>query len=352
MTCAGLLSERHGVEWLLLTDERAARGLSSMWPSGLAAIGLKVNEVLVRKALPGGIGRQFWVHWQLPSVLRRWRPDLLMTTGGIFTSHTPCPQCAWMTVPAPALTTSNARNHLRGANALFTFSEKEKWRLIEKDPDKAPGAKERIFVIRPAADPSFQPLAPAEREKEKSDHANGMEYFLAVISGASPEELIGLLKAFSLFKKRQRSNLQLILTGADATGRLSSTGRIDSYVYRSSVHAIDDPSGGLLPRLMAAAYAYVSPFGRDTAGADLLNAWATGTPVIAAMDGPSQELGPDAILPMDPREPASLAAQLMRVFTNEEERSALVRKAAARLRSYDRDRTAGCLWEGILRAKG
>jgi glycosyltransferase involved in cell wall biosynthesis len=336
IACASLLSERHGIEWLLLTDKRVALELPSILPSGL-----NVKEIVARRALPGRIGRRVWVDWQLPSVVRSRKPDLLMTTGKISAAHIPCPQCAWISSEA-------GMTGLRNARAVFTLSEKDKAQWIAKDP----GAQEKLFVVRPSPDALFKPLSPIEKEKEKADHAGGMEYFLVLISGAAPAELIGLLKAFSLFKKRQRSNLQLVLTGTDASGLLSATGRMDSYLYRSSVVAIHDPSASLLPRLMAAAYAYISPFNRDVPGADLLNAWAAGTPVIASKYGPSQELGPDAVLTMDPQDPASLAAQLMRVFTNEEERSALVQKGTIRLRSFDRDRTAGCLWDGILRAKG
>jgi glycosyltransferase involved in cell wall biosynthesis len=347
--CASLLSERHGVDWLLLTDKRVAPGLPSMLPDGLDdpdakgpnAKGLSVKGILVRKALPGRIGRKLWYNWQLPSAVRRNKPDLLMTTEGISVPRASCPQCTWISA-------ATALSDLRHARALFTISEKDKASWTSKDPD----LQEKLFVIRPSPDAAFIPLSPMDKEKEKLDRTEGMEYFLVIISRAEPAELINLLKAFSLFKKRQRSNLRLVLTGTDATSRLSATGRIDSYLYRSSVHAIDDPSGRLLPRLMAAAYAYISPFDRDAPGVDLLNAWAAGTPVIASIHGPSQELGPDAVLTMDPQEPASLAARLMRVFTNEEERSALVEKGALRLRSFDRDRTAGCLWEGILRAKG
>jgi glycosyltransferase involved in cell wall biosynthesis len=336
IACASLLSERNGIEWLLLTDKRVALELPSMLPSGL-----NVKEIIARRALPGRLGWKVWYNWQLPSVVRRRKPDLLMTTGKSSAARIPCPQCAWM--PAEA-----GRTDLWNARAIFALSEKDKAQWLAKDP----GAEEKLFVVQPSSDVSFKPLSPTEKEKEKADRTGGMEYFLVLISGAAPAELIALLKAFSLFKKRQRSNLQLVLTGTDATGLLSATGRMDSYLYRSSVLAIDDPSANMLPRLMAAAYAYISPFNGDVPGADLLNAWAAGTPVIASKYGPSQELGPDAVLTMDLQDPASLAAQLMRVFTNEEERSAMVQRGTIRLRSFDRDRTAGCLWDGILRAKG
>ena len=49
-----------------------------------------------------------------------------------------------------------------------------------------------------------------EAEKVKSQHTGGAEYFLCLVTEASKGSFITILKAFSLFKKRQKSNMLLL----------------------------------------------------------------------------------------------------------------------------------------------
>jgi hypothetical protein len=93
--------------------------------------------------------------------------------------------------------------------AVFCFSERDRALLAGLDP--AAGEKIRVFTSFP--DEAVRPASPAEKEETKATRTQGREYFLADLSGGGEEVVVNLLLAFSLFKKRQHSNMRLVLTG-------------------------------------------------------------------------------------------------------------------------------------------
>jgi glycosyltransferase involved in cell wall biosynthesis len=195
-------------------------------------------------------------------------------------------------------------------------------------------------------------LADAEREEIKRRYVRGKEYFLADLAGAGEEDVINLLKAFSLFKKRQQSNMQLLLTGGINGSADVIRQRLETYKYREDVYWQDGPAadGGLAADggwVNRAAYAALLLFDGHTLGAPLLNAWAAGVPVIAADGSLLQEIAGDAALPAGAGDPASLAAQLMRIYKDENGRMDLIRRGLDRRGAYSRRGSIDALWEGI-----
>jgi len=95
------------------------------------------------------------------------------------------------------------------AKTVLTVSKFSKRDILEHyrvDPDK-------ISVVQPAARNHFRPLGWEEKESVKAGYADGREYFLFV-GGIHPRKnLLNLLKAFSLFKKWQKSNMKLLVAG-------------------------------------------------------------------------------------------------------------------------------------------
>ena len=58
-----------------------------------------------------------------------------------------------------------------------------------------------------------EPISFEKREKVKEEYADGNEFFLHAGNINEDKNLMNLLKAFSAFKKRQRSNMQLLIIG-------------------------------------------------------------------------------------------------------------------------------------------
>lgn len=346
IACVRLLSE--GFEWLFLADPL----LETSWlPSGVG------YRLLTRRSLPGKGGWRWWYDWQLPLTARRYRPDLVMTTGGITAARIRIPQCVWMPGNADGERPVKKRyagiyrkrltGSLRQARTIFSFSVREKDYLVSRAAGEAVAGK--IIVVSPAAG-EYPLCLPDEKEKIKERYTAGKEYFFTAAAGAGLAEIILLLKAFSLFKKRQRSNMQLVLTGKDPASDKELAERLETYKYREDIHW-----AGVLPeadefRLAGASYAIVQPFDGDSLGIGVLDGWKTGVPVITTDTGHLSEIAGEAVLYAGEGDPSALAGQLMLIYKDEGLRSDLIGKGRVRGASYSWQRCAAEVRTGIMEA--
>ena len=361
LTAVAALAGDKTIKWLFIVDHTFRPGMLD---------GISGDSVLVRRALPGSFGWRWWYDRQIPRLARQYQADLLMLTGGIAAKLSDVPQCLWMPEKANPGENGNGRLYpsiykvrlaasLQRAAVIFCFTGRDRTWLAGYRPgiasgkppgSSAEGVEEKIWVLPAAMEEDAGvkgPLAAAEKEEIKRKYVRGKEYFLADLAGAGEEDVINLLKAFSLFKQRQRSNMQLILTGEINGSAAVIRQRLETYKYREDVHWQEDRPTAEVRQLSRAAYAVLLLFDGHTLGAPLLNAWAAGVPVIVADGSLLQEIAGDAALLAGAGDSASLAAQLMRIYKDETGRMDLIRRGLDRRGAYSRRGSIDALWEGI-----
>lgn len=356
------LSGGQDVEWLFVVDHTYRPGLL---PDIISAKG----HLLTLRSLPGSLGWKLWYDWQLPRLVKRHKPDLLMVTGGVTAKPSGTRQCVWMPVianpkEAAALASAGALlpgagsagsivpvyaarlgNSVRQAETILCFSEKDRnWLAGRGHIDAA-----NIVVVRPYASPAIHPLSIGNKEAIRQRYTGGKEYFfvpvegIAAATGAGEDLAIQLLKAFSLFKKRQLSNLQLVLAGTQTE---SLRQRLETYKYRGDIHWVDpaaanpaaDPmtvTGTVVSGILSAAYAILFPFEDGSLGTTLLNAWKARVPALVARGSRLRELVDNAAVIAGVDDPAALAGYMMAVYKDETQRNALIEKGASGLADFD-----------------
>lgn len=209
---------------------------------------------------------------------------------------------------------------------------------------------DKIIPLFVAPDRVTVSLTGPEREEVKSRYAGGKEYFFALVSGKGHGDMLNVLKAFSLFKKRQQSNMQLVVAVGSAGSGESWQEKMSTYKYREAVHIYDRLGEEAREVLAAAAYAVLSAVDADDLGARLLSAWQAGVPAILRTGSPLIEMAGEGALYADPVDAAALAGQLMSIYKDEVLRGQLVASGYSRLRSFEPDRPVMAVWEGMLRA--
>lgn len=327
-TVAGLSGDT-GAEWLFLVDHTYREGqLPGL--DGLLKTRTGVRLLSVR-AFPGPLGWKLWYDWQIPRLIRRYDPGLVMLTGGIRAKAASVPQWLWMPADADPkkggflpFYASQLDESLRRAETVLCFSEKDRAWL----GGRGAIAAGEIVVVRPMPSPSLTRLTVDEKERLKQRFTQGREYFFTEATRVGEEEIVQLLKAFSLFKKRQLSNLRLVIAGT-LTGTLRS--RLETYKYRQDVQWVDPSDVDVMP----AAYAALFPWRDGGMGASLLNAWKAGVPALVADNSRLYEMAGDAVLAAGISDPAALAGHMMSVYKDEGLRNALVEKGAHRLTAFD-----------------
>ncbi|RYY95466.1 MAG: glycosyltransferase family 1 protein, partial [Chitinophagaceae bacterium] len=300
---------------------------------------------------------RLWFDLRVPLVLRRIKADVFVSPDGYASLTTKVPQClvvhdlGFLHQPDAykAIHLGYLRRRLprfvRRARQVATVSH-----FSLRDLQQQYGVPdEKLTVVYSAVKESFRPLPYAAQEEVKAQYTGGHEYFIYAGALQPRKNIINLLKAFSLFKKRQRSNWKLVLAGRMAWKNDELLQLLATYKYRDDVVLtgyVEEPE---LVRLIGAAYALVYPSFFEGFGVPVLEAMKCGVPALTSQDTSMSEIGGTAALYFDPKEPASIAEMMMYIYKDEDGRARLIEEGFRQAAQFSWERTAEALWESILK---
>ena len=290
---------------------------------------------------------QYWFNYKIPAILRKHKAAVFLSMEGICSLRTKIPQCLFIS-DCSFLQTHQIKNKqsrlykkfmpafLKKAKAIATVSEYSK-KLIA---DHYKIAADTINVIHPGVDTIFKPLDWEAQEVIKEKYAEGKAYFLC--SGNS--NLINLLKAFSFFKKRQKSNMMLLIAG---NAHESFKKEIKTYKYRDEVKMLKDLDTKELAKITASAYAVVYPVLYDDIALPALQALQCHVPVVISNTGALTSIFGEAALFVNPENFEDIAQKMMLVFKDENKVKELVNAGNELMKQYQLDKMADLLMQGI-----
>lgn len=209
----------------------------------------------------------------------------------------------------------------------------------------------KINVVYNGVKAVFQPTTFEQQAVVKEKYVDGKEYFIYTGAIHPRKNLINLLKAFSVFKKRQKSSMKLVLAGRMAWKNHAFSELLKTYKYRSDVvllNYIEEEKE--LAQLVAAAYAMVYPSHFEGFGVPVAEAMKCGVPVLTSKDSAMQEISEGAALYFDPADVTDMAEQIMRIYKDEQLRADLITRGNAVVQKYTWEAAAAALWQCILRA--
>jgi glycosyltransferase involved in cell wall biosynthesis len=274
---------------------------------------------------------KWWYDVKIPSALKKIKADVFVSPDGFCSTRTGVPQVLVIHdldfVHHPRF---NRRSHIyyyrrytpkciRNAKKIVTVSEFSKADIIRQYPIAA-GKTE---VIYNGVDSRFQPASFEQRTTTREKYSGGMEYFLYAGSIHPRKNLVNLLKGFSLFKRRQRSSMKLIICGRIAWRSRPFVELLKTYKYREDVILTGYLPETELASLMSSAYGFVYPSLLEGFGLPVLESMASGVPVMTTTGSAMQEIGKDAALYFDATDPASIADRMMLLYKDEQLRSKL-----------------------------
>ncbi len=131
-----------------------------------------------------------------------------------------------------------------------------------------------------------------------------------------------LLKAFSLFKKRQQSNMQLLIIGGLEKSFKNITAKISTYKYRNEVKLLDVLSKKEIIELQAAAYCLLL-FSNKPIDLPHLQAMQAGVPAILLQNNHDENIA-DIALHADVSNAESIAEQMKIIYKDENLRGRIV----------------------------
>jgi len=201
-----------------------------------------------------------------------------------------------------------------------------------------------------AAKKIFRPLDLKEKEEARTKYTGGKEYFIYAGAIHPRKNLDNLLKAFSIFKKKQGSGLKLVLAGRLAWKYTAFTERLQSYKYRDDVIMTGYLDETELVKIIGSAYAMVYPSLWEGFGVPVLEAMQCQVPVISSAHSSMEEIGGDALLTADPNDPADIAGKMISLYKDESLRDQLIEKGKTAASRFNWEQTAKLLWNSMMKA--
>ncbi|MBI5373394.1 MAG: glycosyltransferase family 4 protein [Sphingobacteriales bacterium] len=315
--------------------------------------GKNVIPVLAGPAARHPLLWKYWYDIKVPSLLKKYKADLFVSCDGFCSLRTSVPQClvlhdlAFLHFPAgiPRIQLAFYKKYtpqfIRKANTLVTVSEFSKKDILAHYPEAAG----KTAVVYNGIKPVFRPYSWEEREAVKEKHTGGKDYFVYTGAIHPRKNLVCLLKAFSLFKKRQQSAMKLVITGRLAWKNESFTESLKTYKYRDDVILTGYLPLEELAGITASAYALVYPSLFEGFGVPVAEAMQASVPVITSARSAMEEIAGEAALYADPGDHTALADQLMRLYKDERLRGELIAKGKIRAMAFNWDESARRFWE-------
>ncbi len=298
---------------------------------------------------------QYWFNYKLPALLKKHKADVFISMDGICSLRTKLPQCLF--VPdltflqyPQVLKKSQVRFFkkfmpvfLAKAKSIATVSQSSKSVIIDKYKTDAG----KIDVVYCGISEIYKPITQEEKEAIKEKYTECKEYFLSLGNSSIAGNLVNLLKAFSFFKKRQKSNMMLLIAGRPGE---QFTKQLSTFKFRSEVRVLENLSKEELVKITAAAYAMVYPALYADFAIAPLQAMQCEVPVVSSNAGTFPELCGSASLYFDPDDFKDIAENMMLVFKDENKAKELVKAGKIQARLYQWDKTIDLFWQFILKA--
>ena len=320
-------------------------------------LGENVKAVVTRPAARHPLLWKIWYDISVPAVLRKHKADIFVSCDGFCSLRTKVQQClvvhdlAFLHYPS-----FNIKSHLlfykrympaflRKATFIATVSEFSKRDIMLQYKTQAA----KIDIVYNGVKEIFQPLKEEVKVATKNKYTEGKEYFVYAGSIHPRKNLMKLLKAFSVFKKRQQTNMKLVLAGRLAWKYESFKENLKSYKYRNDVIMTGYTPQKELVNIIGSAYGMVYPSLFEGFGVPVLEAMQCDVPVITSVNSAMQEIAKDAALFVDPENSADIAEKMMMLYKDEKLRKELIEKGKKVACKYDWDKTAELLWQTILK---
>lgn len=149
-----------------------------------------------------------------------------------------------------------------------------------------------------------------------------------------------LLKAFELFKSKTRSPWQLVFAGSDWHGADAIHAAIAASPVRADIRSLGFVSAADLPTLYRAAETTVFPSLHEGFGLPVLEAMASGSPVLCSARGALAEVSGNAALIINPENIAEMSRALEQLSKDDNLRTKLRRAGIEWSRQFDWQQTA------------
>jgi len=202
-------------------------------------------------------------------------------------------------------------------------------------------AKDRIFKAHCAYNKSYKIIKNTQLiKKVLTKYKINKKFIIFVGRLENKKNTPNLVKAFSIYKNKYKSDLQLVLVGLKGYGY----NKVKNIIVENNLSQDVKELGWVpyedLPFLMNGAEIFVFPSAYEGFGIPILEAMACGTPVITSNFGAMKEVANNAALLINPNNPIEISEGIHRLINDENLRQRLINKGLERVKMFSWTKTA------------
>jgi glycosyltransferase involved in cell wall biosynthesis len=309
------------------------------------ALAPHIRIVSSRRRVP----RMVWMQTLAPRLLRELGADVVHFTNGMIPVASPIPTV--VTIHDMSLTMYPRYHPLRRvllnrpfvnlaarrADAVITVSQSAKRDIVRLYNLPA----DRVHVVHEAAAPSFRRVAdPAELDRVRRRYGLADRFVLYVGTIEPRKNLRQLLEGFAARHKRGDLPHQLVCAGPYGWLSGDIQQRIERLKVRDAIRFTGYVPFDDLPALYTLAEMFVFPSLYEGFGLPVIEAMASGTPVITGLVPALAEVAGGAIEHVPQLEPDALGEAMVALARNPDRRAQLSAMGLARSRAFSWERAA------------
>ncbi|RYD78401.1 MAG: hypothetical protein EOP53_11275 [Sphingobacteriales bacterium] len=312
------------------------------------------NISLVKVDAPkNGLTLRYWCTIKMPALLKKYKASHFISETGAIGSRINIPQFIFLNSAAflqkkPFI----AQPYSKYLNKNFSeFIEKASGIFVAENfiadavTKQYREAASKIRLVRHGLNAGFKPVNWEEKEQFLETFSDGTEYFIAECSVLTRQNILSLLKAFSLFKKRQKSSMKLALVLKELSLQ-DCIKDFHLYKYRSDVIVVPYTNEETYAKILAACYAAVYLPVQIIAGPGGIDALASGTALVTFKSTAAESIYKDAALYADLTE-QSVADKMMLLYKDEALRKSIIEKGLQISSQYTWTLAANEVWQAL-----
>lgn len=226
----------------------------------------------------------------------------------------------------------------RRADQIITISNFSRREIIDLYRVKP----EKIFVTYLGYDQNkFKPRS--VNQEILNQYQISQPYLLYVGRLEKKKNVGNLIKAFASVKA-QHPDLELVLAGGGGNYFVQVKAIIDQFKLTKEIVLTGYLPEKDLPEIFSAATVFLFPTLYEGFGLPIIQAQASGVPVITANFDPQKEVAGGAAILVDPRQPAEIAQAIDQLLTDQNFKNEIIKKGLSRAQDFSWTKTAGEVW--------